>query len=268
MLKQGVYVKEDTQENPIRLVLLGGQSLFRAALGRLLASKPGLEVVAECDNSVEALAVLSVSPVDVVLLDSGNATEGADGFLSAARRNGFQGRFLIIAEAVDACNLASVIRLGASGIFLKSEAPERLVQAIKLVANGAVWFDQEIVRLLADQSMGRLDQPDSQGSANPLPERDAKVLHAILQGLTNRRIAQHLGLSEGCVKGAVQRLFRRTGARTRSQFVRAVLEGSLGKDMGLTKPARNTAAAQLASSASRLPPLLTGNVSIRRQSNG
>jgi DNA-binding NarL/FixJ family response regulator len=187
-----------------------------------------------------------------------------DGFMPTARRNGYPGRFLVIAEAADARNSASVIRLGAAGIFLKSEAPERLFQAIALVANGAVWLDQKIIRLLADRTVDRPEQPDSRSASAALTERDRKVLDGILGGHTNRKIALDLGLSEGRVKGAVERLFRRTGSRTRSQFVRAVLEGSLGTSLGLTKGSRTAAAAQAPSVPARFQPVITGSLSIRR----
>ena len=116
-------MNEQPHENPIRLVLLDDQALFRASLGRLLASEPGLEVVGECGNSAEALEILSASPVDVVLLDFDRATGDGDGFMSAACRNGYQGYFLIVAGATDARSSAMAIKLGASGIFLKSEPP-------------------------------------------------------------------------------------------------------------------------------------------------
>ena len=119
-----------THDNRIRLVLLDDQALFRASLARLLASEPGFELVGECGDSAEALEILSASPVDVVLLDFERATQDGDGFIPAARRNGYQGRFLIVAAAADARSSAMAIKLGASGIFLKSEPPDRLVQAI------------------------------------------------------------------------------------------------------------------------------------------
>jgi len=211
---------EHRGEIPIRLLLLDDQALFRASLGRLLASKPGLEVVGECGSSAEAIGILGSSPVDIVLLDFAHAT-GDDGFLSAARRNGYQGRFLIVAAGADALTSAAAIRRGASGVFLMSEAPDRLVQAITLVANGAVWLDRQIIHILANESA-------APRSSSVLTEREQKVLLGILGGLTNKRIGQNLGLSEGSVKASVQQLFYRTGVRTRSQLVRAALEGSLG----------------------------------------
>ena len=216
-----------THDNRIRLVLLDDQALFRASLARLLASEPGFELVAECGNSAEALEILSASPVDVVLLDFDRATRYKDGFIPAARRNGYQGLFLIVAAAADARSSAMAIKLGASGIFLKSEPPERLVQAITVVANGAVWLDRSTIRLLADRSVERFLQLDDRTSASRLTDREQKVLLGILAGLSNKKIGEDLGLSEGSVKTSVQQLFYRSGVRTRSRLVRAALEGSL-----------------------------------------
>jgi DNA-binding NarL/FixJ family response regulator len=236
-------VNGQAHENRIRLILLDEQALFRASLGRLLASEPGLEVVGECGNSAEALQMLSASPVDVVLLDFDRATEDGDGFMSAARRNGYQGRFLIVAATADARSSAIAIQLGASGIFLKSQPPDRLMQAITLVANGAVWLDQSTIRLLADQSVDRFPQLDDRGSENPLTDREQKVLRGILAGLSNKKIGENLGLSEGSVKTSVQQLFSRTGVRTRSRLVRAALEGSLGTAKALMRRTRDSTTA-------------------------
>ena len=52
-------VNQQTHQNRIRLILLDDQALFRAGLGRLLASEPGFEVVGECASSTEALQMLS-----------------------------------------------------------------------------------------------------------------------------------------------------------------------------------------------------------------
>jgi DNA-binding NarL/FixJ family response regulator len=162
--------------------------------------------------------------------------EGGDGLISAANRLGFQGRFLIVADSADAKSSALAIKLGASGIFLKSEAPHRLVLAIKVVAGGGVWLDPRIVRLLADESVGRL-APSGGEIANALTDRERRVLLGILGGLTNRKIGENLGVSESSVKTAVQQLFYRTGVRTRGQLVRVALEGSLRPANGLANSA-------------------------------
>jgi DNA-binding NarL/FixJ family response regulator len=235
-------VNEHIQGDRIRLLLLDEQTLLRSSLARLLSSEPGLEVVGDCGHSAEAIEILSHSSVDIVLLDFHHATENGDGFISAASRSGYQGRFLIVSEAADTRSSAVAIKLGASGIFLKSEAPDRLVQAIRVVAHGGVWLDPRIIRLLADESVGTLSQPEDGKSPNPLTDREERVLMGILGGLTNRKIGEELGISEGSVKTSVQQLFYRTGVRTRSQLVRMALEGSLGMAKALTRRTAVTSA--------------------------
>ena len=167
-------MNDQTQESRIRLVLLDDHGLFRASLGRLLASEPDFEVAGECGTSAEALEVLKGSTVDVVLLDFDVGTEHGNDFISAARQGGYQGRFLIVAGSADVRNSAIALKLGASGIFLKSEAPDRLVQAIRLVENGGIWVDQRIIQLLADQLINRYprleDQRSSGSSGRPRAE--------------------------------------------------------------------------------------------------
>ena len=229
---------ERTHENQIRLVLVDDQALFRASLSRLLAAQPGLEVAGECGTATEALEILNSSSIDIVLLDLDLRTEPGEELISAARRAGYKGRFLIVAEAADAKELAAAIKVGASGIFLKSEALDRLMQAIRLVASGGVWVDQKVIQLLADQLVD-LPQLSGQRSRSPLTDRQEKVLLGILGGLTNRKIGDNIGLSEGTVKSVVQQLFLRAGVRKRSQLVRMALEGSLGVAREVAKRARN-----------------------------
>lgn len=221
-------MSEQIQEKRIRLVLLDDHALLRASLGRFLALEPGFEVAGQYGNSTEALELLRHSPVDVVLLDFDLGTERGEEFISAARRVGYQGRFLIVAGTAHARDSAVALMFGASGVFSKSEGPDRLVQAIRLVANGQVWVDEGVIRLLSNQY--------DQRSVSCLTGREQKVLLGIVGGLTNKNIADDIGLSESSVKGIVQQLFCKARVRRRSQLVRVALEGSLGTVWQLKKP--------------------------------
>jgi two-component system, NarL family, nitrate/nitrite response regulator NarL len=223
------------QQTRIRLLLLDDVGLFRASLSRLLSSESDLEVVGESGTSAEALELLKTSLVDVVLLDFEVGPDHGTDFIAAARQAGYQGRFLIVAGLADVRNSAIALKLGASGVFLKSEAPDRLVQAIRLVSDGGIWVDPKIIQLLADQSIHTPDLP----SSGPLADRERNVLQGILEGLSNRKIGDHLGLSESAVKNIVQQLFTRAGVRTRSQLVRAALEGSLALSLSAATQSRD-----------------------------
>jgi DNA-binding NarL/FixJ family response regulator len=216
-------IRRDPTGPPIRLVLLNEHMLFRESLARLLASEPGFELVAGCASGAEALEVLERSGADVVLLDLRVGQERSDQFMGAARRAGYAGKYLIVTSTLDAGNSAMALRLGASGVFLQSGSSARLVQAIRMVVSGESWVDPQIIQLLADRyPMSREHSLDAAG----LNSRQQAVLDGVAGGLTNRIIADKLGVSEGTVKATLQQLFVKAGVRTRSQLVRAALEGS------------------------------------------
>jgi DNA-binding NarL/FixJ family response regulator len=225
-----------TPEGRIRLVLLDDHGLFRASLARMLATEPDLEVAGECSNSAEALEALKGSTADVVLLDFDVGKEHGNDFIAAARQAGYQGRFLIVTGAANVGDSAIALKLGASGIFLKSETPARLVQAIRLVGSGGVWVDQKIIQLLVDRLINPHPALEAQKLSGLLEERERKVLLGILSGHTNRKIGENMGLSESSVKNIVQRLFGKAGVKTRSQLVRMAFEGSLGAGQQLIQP--------------------------------
>ncbi len=91
--------------------------------------------------------------------------------------------------------IAVALKLGASGIFSKLENPDQLRHAINLVAKGGVWRPE-----MSGEAPGRL-----------LTDRQNKVLLGISRGLTNKKIGENLGLSEGSIKSVVQQLFMKAG---------------------------------------------------------
>jgi two-component system nitrate/nitrite response regulator NarL len=208
-------VDEQLSQPRIRLVLLDDNVLFRESLARLLVAERDFELVAQCTMPPESLKVLSVDAVDVLLVRFAVAKE----FISSARQDGYEGKFLVIARNIDVKDTAAVLSRGASGVFLESEGPARLVQAIRLIATGEVWVGQQVIEVLA----ARYPHYDDRRWGT-LTEREEAVLNGVVDGLSNRKIGAWLGLSESTVKTTLQQLFGKAGVRTRSQLVRIVLE--------------------------------------------
>ncbi|HUA59893.1 MAG TPA: response regulator transcription factor [Verrucomicrobiae bacterium] len=208
------------------LLLFEDHALFRASLARLLGSVPEFEITGESSTANGALETLAGSSVDVILLECDSEGQGDCEFMTAARQAGYRGRFLIVAASATPRLIASSLRLGTSGVFLQSEAPERLVQAIKLVANGETWIDPKIIQEMAEQLIERHGRSGRLASTRALEDRENTVLLGILEGLTNKKIGIGMGLSEASVKNIVQRLFGKAGVKTRAQLVRAALDGT------------------------------------------
>jgi DNA-binding NarL/FixJ family response regulator len=221
-----------THAGRIRVVVVDEVGLSRASLARFLAAEPDLEVAGECASAGDALALLKRTPADVVLSDFGPSVGEGNGLLLAARQAGLRTRFLILAAALDIQKAALALKLGAVGIFLKSDEPERLIEAVRSVAAGRAWIGQEALQSMADHLIGRLVGSERHRQIRALENRERKVLDGIMEGLSNRKIGEGLGLSESSVKNVVQRLFAKTGVNTRGQLVRVALDGSLTEKAG------------------------------------
>jgi DNA-binding NarL/FixJ family response regulator len=206
----------------IRLALLDDHGLFRESLSHLLAAEHDFEVTGNCSTYSGGLELLANSEVDMVLLDFTIEAKRSEGFITAARQAGYQGKFLIVTAGIDAARSVAALKMGASGIFLKYNSSRRLVQAIRLVASGEAWIDQSVLDLIAE----RYPQQKNP-NLGELTAMEQTVLNGLMDGLTSKEIGIQAGVSESSVKGVVQQLFDKAGVRKRSQLVRAALEGSL-----------------------------------------
>lgn len=213
----GSSVEQETGPARIRLLLVDDHLLFREGLGRLLVSEPDFDLVAQCTNTEEALRILRQAGADVILIDIALAKD----FIPCAGKTRHPGKYLVLASDPDPSGSATVLKLGASGVFLASDSPDRLMRAIRLIAGGEAWIDQKVVQLLADRypSFEAIWQ-------GQLTAREQCVLRGVMDGLSNKRIGSQIGVSESTIKAAVQQLFRKAGVRTRSQLVRMAMEGS------------------------------------------
>jgi len=208
-------------------MLLHPHVLFRTSLAHLLATESDFALMAECANTAEALENLANAGPDIVLFDFAVWRE----FVFAARDAGYRGKLLAIAEEIDTAPCARLLSQGVSGVFLGSESTASLVQAIHVVANGGAWVDQSVIRILADRYPYHEDL-----RLDALAGREQAVLRGVLSGLTNRKIADQIGASEGTVKATLQILFNKTGVRTRSQLVKIMLAGATTSENPVRSP--------------------------------
>ena len=206
----------------IRLLLLDDHVLFREGLRRLLISEPDFETVAECGTPAEALKVLSLTEVDVALLDFDLEDDTGTRFIPAAVAAGYRGKILMVTAGMSPPDISACWKLGISGIFLKHSSPATLLEAIRTVAAGGQWTDPKITSSSESRPADARDQP-----GKGLSPREQEVLRSVFEGLTNKEIAHRIGVSQSSVKATLQHLFEKTGVRTRGQLVRIAIERSL-----------------------------------------
>jgi DNA-binding NarL/FixJ family response regulator len=110
--------------------------------------------------------------------------------------------------------IARSVALGASGYLLKSVTRKELIDAIRAAASGdTIWSRDELRRVT-----GALAAPRNGADVEvPLTKRESEVLKQLAFGLTNKEIAQSLGISYETVKEHVQHILRKIGVSDRTQ---------------------------------------------------
>jgi DNA-binding NarL/FixJ family response regulator len=204
----------------IRVLIVDDHTLFRESLTRLLNADTECRIVAACASVSEALKIVESEEIDLVLLDYDLGEEPGTQFLTESRRHGFTGRILMVTGGMSDAMMLRALDSGASGIFLKNSPLAELMQAIRRVMQGETWIDPGMVKALISGARQR----GGEAGHESLSARERSVLRFVFEGLSNKEIAQQLGISEGSVKAALQQLFTRTGVRTRSQLVRIAVE--------------------------------------------
>ena len=203
----------------INLLLLDTHAMFRQGLASVLEKQPDLKVVATCSSPAEALAVLRKSGATMVLLDVNLGGERGLDFVTAAQKKGFDGKILVVTAGVTGHEAVQLVQAGVAGVLHKQHSIEALCDAIRQVAAGNAYIEQDYLI-----SLFRSVDASRPNIAPKLTDRDRNVLRFVLQGLTNKDISARIEISEGGVKAALQRLFAKLGVRTRSQLVKVALE--------------------------------------------
>jgi DNA-binding NarL/FixJ family response regulator len=206
----------------IRVVIADDQTLVRSGIRQLLTMSEGIAVIGEACDAAEAIALIGATEPDVVLLDVRMPGGSGIDVLRELERQGRLPPAILLTTFDDDEALIDGMRHGAKGFLLKDITLDRLVEAIRLVANGGSLIRPAVTERVASgvrdmaPSFDSLDRPDQ------LTPREIEVLRLMAGGLSNREIADALGTSEGTVKNQVSSILSKLGVRDR---VRAVLKG-------------------------------------------
>jgi DNA-binding NarL/FixJ family response regulator len=204
----------------IRVLVADDQAVVRGGLRMILEAQDDFEVVGEAADGSEAVGLTQTLDPDVVLMDIRMPT--LDG-IEATRRlaaSGARARVLVLTTYGLDEYVYEALRAGAAGFFVKTDSPERLVEAIRLVATGEALLAPEITRRLIDRFLsGAPPNAPPPPALSELTVRELEVLRQIARGLSNAEIAKALYVGEGTVKTHVARILSKLDLRDRVQAV-------------------------------------------------
>ncbi|MEV0643093.1 response regulator transcription factor [Streptomyces sp. NPDC050619] len=226
----------------IRVILADDQPLVRSGIGMLLSAEPDIEVVGEAHDGAQAIDLAEQLKPTVVLMDirmPGIGGVEATRHITADQFSNGQSnpvRVLVLTTYNVHEAVIQALRAGASGFLLKDAAPEELVRAVRVVADGDAWLDPSVTPELLREFAARPDRllPTPAEMEN-LTAREREVLVLIAHGMSNGEIARHLVISETTVKTHYSRIVIKLGVRDRAQAVAAAYQCGLVQP-GTTPP--------------------------------
>jgi DNA-binding NarL/FixJ family response regulator len=201
------------------VLVVDDQQLVRAGFTLIINSEPGMKVIGEGRDGLEAVDLARKRAPHVVLLDI--RMPGMDG-LTAARRILEQTdcRVLLLTTFDADEYVFEGLRAGASGFLLKDLPPEQLCWAVRSIAAGNALIDPVVTRRLilrfaaAARATGEIPAP-----LEELTARELDVLRLLARGRSNAEISDELVVEESTVKSHVGRILTKLGLRDRVQAV-------------------------------------------------
>jgi DNA-binding NarL/FixJ family response regulator len=192
----------------IRVLIVDDDALVRLGLADLLDGDPGIEVVAQAADGLQAIERAIAYRIDVALVDI--RMPRMDGITATARLRALPGPPKVITLTTFDLDdhVYNALAAGADGFLLKDTDPAEILRAVHLVAAGSAMLHPAAARHLIDRYHATT-QPDAEAARarlGRLTPRERDVLTLLAQGETNADIAARLAMRESTVKAHVSRI--------------------------------------------------------------
>lgn len=197
----------------IKVLIADDHELVRLGL-RELFKDSGIKIASEASSGEEAIKKAISGNPDVVLLDVRMAEGDGLNALGRIKLERPELPVVILSTYDNPTYVARAVALGAAGYVLKGAPRDKLLEAIRVAADGgSAWTREELRRVTGALATPRLNADVEV----PLTQRESEVLHQLALGLTNKEIAQALDISYETVKEHVQHILRKVGVSDRTQ---------------------------------------------------
>ena len=217
-----------TTMDPVTVYLIDANKLFREGMKRLFENSP-FKVIGEAGSLREGVPAVeaAASRPELILIDLASGAEDEVESMRLLRAQYPQIRVVILTSDLCTRRLSGALGAGADGYLMKDIACEALMQSLRLVMMGEKVFPTHLAELLVS---GRGEEIGAEMPARRkgLSQREVQILRCLLNGNSNKMIANHLNITEATVKVHLKSLLRKINASNRTQAAIWALNNGIG----------------------------------------
>lgn len=213
---------------PLRIVVVDDHAVVRRGVRGLLESHDGWSVVAEASTGREAVEAVRQHHPDIVVMD-----------LSLPDLNGLDATRQIVNEAPHtevvvltmhhSEELArEVLKAGARGYVLKSDADENLIAAVDALRQHKPFFTSGVTEFMLDGFLKTVTGPE-QASRDAVTPREREIIQLLAEGLSNKEAASRLGVSVKTIEAHRANVMRKLRLRSVSDLVRYAIRNNIAQ---------------------------------------
>lgn len=177
-----------------RILIIDDHPVFRRGLAALLSQEPWCRQTDEAGTVEEARSVCEAGLPDLVILDLSLGDRNAMGFLKDLHALWDQLLVLVVSMHAEDIYALRAVKAGARGYIMKSEAPARIVQAVKTVLGGRIYLSEAMRERMLDRMAG-IPAGSQPADIEALTDRELEVLRLVGRGYGTQEIASLLNLS-------------------------------------------------------------------------
>ena len=220
------YTQARAARRRYQILLVDDHVVVRHGLRALLASQPDVEVCGEASTGTEALEMVRRDKPDLVLLDLTLPEMNGLDVMEAVREESPSTEILVLTMHFSDELAREVLRGGALGYVLKTDADIDLLAAVDHVRHRQPFFTSKLAHAMAQNFM---KDPAASGNANglPLTPREVEVVTLLAEGKTNKEAAAALGVSTRTVESHRNHIMAKMKFVSFSDLVRFAIRNNL-----------------------------------------